>query len=295
MAFRPRLPWTLLPAFENGQYHHSLCRRALYEPERDTALLSSKVRESGRIVGNYSSDDNYRPGHRPVEAIATSTAQNDSGLFELNFRDERYLPFEGAGAISRWRIELPGKFRQFDYDTISDVVMQLKYTARSDGMLAEPARKALNDQLVAITDDTGGLYRLFSLRHEFPNEWRKLRIDKDRAATFAISKDRFPLLGQGGSLTVKELHYALILKEPRPTLTFKATLTPAGGAVLKMDLQGQKSKRYLSGSQEVTIPIAGRPKDADWRIELLTPTAPDELDNILDILLTVRYTYTPPS
>ena len=28
------------------------------------------------------------------EAIATSSGQNDSGLFELDFRDERYLPFE---------------------------------------------------------------------------------------------------------------------------------------------------------------------------------------------------------
>jgi len=29
------------------------------------------------------------------------------------------VPFEGAGAISRWRIELPQRFRAFDYDTIS--------------------------------------------------------------------------------------------------------------------------------------------------------------------------------
>ena len=35
-----------------------------------------------------------------VQSIVTSHGQNDSGLFELNFRDERYLPFEGAGAIS---------------------------------------------------------------------------------------------------------------------------------------------------------------------------------------------------
>jgi hypothetical protein len=27
-------------------------------------------------------------------------------MFELNFRDERYLPFEGAGAISTWQLEL---------------------------------------------------------------------------------------------------------------------------------------------------------------------------------------------
>jgi hypothetical protein len=30
------------------------------------------------------------------QSIATSNAQNDDGMFELNFRDERYLPFEGA-------------------------------------------------------------------------------------------------------------------------------------------------------------------------------------------------------
>jgi len=37
------------------------------------------------------------------EAIATSTGQNDAGLFLLDLNDERYLPFEYAGAVSRWR------------------------------------------------------------------------------------------------------------------------------------------------------------------------------------------------
>ena len=47
----------------------------------------------------------------------TSSAQNDSGLFELNLRDERPLPFEGAGAISTWRIELPNDVPQFDFES----------------------------------------------------------------------------------------------------------------------------------------------------------------------------------
>ncbi|MHC1764916.1 MAG: toxin [Verrucomicrobiia bacterium] len=42
----------------------------------------------------------------PVRAIAASSAQHDSGVFELSFRDDRYLPFEGAGAISDWSLEL---------------------------------------------------------------------------------------------------------------------------------------------------------------------------------------------
>ncbi|HTZ20628.1 MAG TPA: hypothetical protein VMC06_07080 [Opitutaceae bacterium] len=51
----------------------------------------------------------------PITSIAVSSEQNASGVFELNFRDECYIPFEGAGAIGRWRIELPKDFRQFDH------------------------------------------------------------------------------------------------------------------------------------------------------------------------------------
>ncbi len=82
-----------------------------------------------------SSDDRFIENNIPVKAIAASSAQNDSGVFELSFRDERYLPFEGAGAISEWMIELSTEqeLRQFDYSTISDVILHLKYTARESG------------------------------------------------------------------------------------------------------------------------------------------------------------------
>ena len=76
------------------------------------------------------------------EAIATSSGQNDSGMFELNFRDERYLPFEGSGVISTWQLQLPGDPSksepvQFDYNTITDVILHLRYTAREGGGLAQ--------------------------------------------------------------------------------------------------------------------------------------------------------------
>jgi hypothetical protein len=35
----------------------------------------------------------------PITSIAVSSAQSDAGVFELNFHDERYMPFEGCGAI----------------------------------------------------------------------------------------------------------------------------------------------------------------------------------------------------
>jgi hypothetical protein len=44
-----------------------------------------------------------------------------------------YLPFEGYGAISNWRLTLNNVYAQFDYATISDVVLHVHYTARDGG------------------------------------------------------------------------------------------------------------------------------------------------------------------
>lgn len=116
-----------------------------------------------------------------VKAIAASNAQNDSGVFDLNFRDERYLPFEGAGVVSEWSLELfsdpvaPdfGKpLRQFDYGTISDAIFHIKYTARED---AGPFKNgAINNLRNYFSEDgkTRSL-RLFNLRQEFPGQWHR--------------------------------------------------------------------------------------------------------------------------
>src|SRR5207253_6762318 len=99
-------------------------------------LLSSKVRIDSNAQVDYSEQNNdprfvYNFG--AIESIATSTAQNDSGLFELNFRDERYLPFEGSGVISKWRIDMPKDCNAFDFETITDVILRISYTAREGG------------------------------------------------------------------------------------------------------------------------------------------------------------------
>jgi hypothetical protein len=248
-------------------------------------LLSSKVRTSSRISGAYDDDENYRPDHLAVEAIAASSGQNDSGRFELELRDEQYLPFEGAGVISRWRIELPRRFRSFDYDTISDVVLHMKYTARRDEMLTTSASTALQARFAAAG---GTLFRLFSLRHEFPNEWRAMRMASTHAATFTITKDRFPLLVQGGGVTVVDLHYALILREPRPAVSYAATLTPPATGPLALSWPAQPG-RYRSGAQAVNIPIVADPANSGWRVQITAPAAAAELDRIQDILIVARY------
>ena len=125
-------------------------------------------------------DDRFIENNIPVKAIAASNAQNDSGVFELSFRDERYLPFEGAGAISEWSLELFnddssdfGKaLRQFDYGTISDVILHVKYTARED---AGPFKNGAVAHLRDYFSHEGAInsLRMFNLRQEFPTEWHR--------------------------------------------------------------------------------------------------------------------------
>jgi hypothetical protein len=132
-----------------------------------------------------------------IQSIAASNAQNDSGMFELNFRDERYLPFEGTGAVSSWRLELPTEIRQFDYNTIADVIIHVKYTAREGGSgLKTLAVTTLKDRLAVIKQQLSqdGLHIAINLKHDLPNEWNLLK--KNGTADLKIDKSRLPYMAQ---------------------------------------------------------------------------------------------------
>jgi hypothetical protein len=67
------------------------------------------------------------------QRIAISRAVDDTGLFVLNFGDERYLPFEGTGAVSTWRLSMPRATNQFNFAAIADVIIKISYTALDGG------------------------------------------------------------------------------------------------------------------------------------------------------------------
>lgn len=148
-------------------------------------------------------DDRFHDQLTGIQSIATSSAQNDSGLFELNFRDERYLPFEYSGTISDWTLEMMTEpsLRQFDYNTIADVMIHLRYTAREDGALKTQAVAHLQ----AITNQLGEvpLARLFSLRHDFPNEWHAWSRQRENLS-INLEAHHFPYWTQMGGITITE-------------------------------------------------------------------------------------------
>lgn len=155
-------------------------------------LTQSYVRRGVGGYGNNPQDDvsNFAPYLAAVTSIVTSSAQADSGLFETNLRDERYLPFEAGGIISSWALELLGKPRSFDYDTIADLVLTIRYTARADGSRASAEQSAeqwLKNNSACV----------FSLRHEFGTEWAAFKrspatADGRASLKFSLYKQHFP-------------------------------------------------------------------------------------------------------
>jgi len=160
------------------------------------SLLRSSIRISSFKGDDYarsttSDDDRFRDFNGAIQSIVTSNAQNDSGLFELSFHDDRYLPFEGAGALSSWRLELSNDIPQFDFETISDVILHIRYTAREAGQLKPDAITAVKD----IMQASDSLLQLFTLNYDFGTSWNNFTSaasDAVRKLDLAANKDLFP-------------------------------------------------------------------------------------------------------
>ena len=204
--------------------------------------------EDGRFISNFAA----------LQSIATSHAKNDSGMFELNFRDDRYLPFEGAGVISTWLIDMPIDCNAFDFNTISDVILELRYTARDGGkLLQDKARQAV------IAPPQTDLVRFFSARHEFPDQWHRLLhpVDAESAHTMLLdlSAERFPFRfrSRREQIDISRVEMFMVLKDgvTSPADVLAVSLTPPPGAAVAGMFQSDSS--FLSGAPNAVIEASG--------------------------------------
>ncbi|MGK7396939.1 MAG: neuraminidase-like domain-containing protein [Candidatus Cyclobacteriaceae bacterium M3_2C_046] len=177
-----------------------------------------------------------------TQSIATSSGQNDSGLFQLNFNDERFLPFEGAGAISNWKLEFPAMIQAFNYQTISDIIIQISYTAREGGeTLKEKTNNEIQTALMemALGSDNIGLTRMVSLKHEFSNEWYRflnpLAGQTDQQASLNIASEVFPFMFRNHQVKTNRLALMMVLADQytEDSYNLKLDLTMPSGSLLK--------------------------------------------------------------
>ena len=103
-------------------------------------LLVPDISAVGYLMGaggDQPSASVLRSNWRSNQQIAISKPTEDLGMFTLDFfRDDRYFPFEGTGAVSQWRLEMPmvtnpALVNDSQLD-IEDVVIHLRYTSKFD-------------------------------------------------------------------------------------------------------------------------------------------------------------------
>jgi hypothetical protein len=238
-------------------------------------LLANRTRVDPRPMPQYAitgpEDQRFQFNSGGIRSVVTSTGRDDPAAFEFNLRDERYLPFDGAGVISSWRLELPADFHPFDYRTISDVILHIRYTAREGGeTLRDAATKKLADALKTMEVEHGraGLVRGFSARSEFPDAWHAFAQMPDgqpgsQVLSLPIVADRFPAFASGRTVRVTGI---LVVLVPAPGTAYddndRVTVQPNRAGAFPVSVVN------LPAPVVVVAPKPGDPAPVPWKIEL---------------------------
>jgi hypothetical protein len=254
--------------------------------------LSASGNKYERDVENE--DNRFVNDFAAIQAIATSSGQNDSGLFELNFRDERYLPFEGAGAAGRWRIEIDPDCNRFDLDNITDIVLHIKYTARDGGQQLRQKAKDYWKKVVADQENLP-LTRLLSLKHEFPTEWYRLRTaaeaNGDHAQTIALTRERFPILLHRSAITIGKLDVFGVPKQGANPTKLPVFRTPKPEEAIVELAAGVPLKPLLhqTGVVQPGVIVKDDAAGAAWRLSSTEADVAASLEQLDDILIVCHY------
>jgi hypothetical protein len=135
-------------------------------------LAANQVRIKTNTTSGYAenpvgSDSRFLYNYAAVpQKIAMGNGQDDPGLFitaiASNIADQRYLPFENAGAISSWHLEMLQSNNEVDISTVGDVILHLYYTALDGGEALKSAAQANN----AANAPTSSI-KVFSAQNDF--------------------------------------------------------------------------------------------------------------------------------
>ncbi|KAH6975557.1 hypothetical protein EDB80DRAFT_740584 [Ilyonectria destructans] len=210
-------------------------------------LLTNKFRTSPfvRSTADYpektdADDERFTAvSHIPISVIAASSTIQDSGLFEVKFDGERFLPFEGAGAISTWRLEFHDAFRSLDLNEVDDVILHLSYTAKDGGRsLGGAASKAVMDYIKEVKETSdpqsgGGLFAVFDIPRDFPDEFAAARDGQpgQRTMTLRNLNKRLPVYTRGtkpNQLNTQDVYIATDVRLPPGDVSIRVGGTALG-------------------------------------------------------------------
>ena len=186
--------------------------------------------KDGEYARQGSEDDRFVDYFGTIQSIVTSSGNNDSGMFETNLRDERFLPFEGAGAESTWKLELPARLPpvRLQHHLGRDPAHPLH---RPSGRRATADEGGREHSGAHRGGNTAGLTLLFSLKHEFPNEWHRF-IGGTGSFEATVKRDHFPYFTRGREIAIDSVKLHAIKMDQE---TFKVeSNTPPGLQLMEL-------------------------------------------------------------
>jgi hypothetical protein len=163
--------------------------------------------------------------------------------------------------------------QQFDYNTISDVIIQLKYTAREGGdtlktNASDNLVNNINKMLVSLKDT--GLSQLFSLKHEFPTEWYAFLNQPDvntgdQTCSVLLDSNRLPFFVSQANAKITSISLYADAINPTPQLhvtspgnitnnNFSFAANPSFGALLVASPMSQSWGNNTLGTWKITKP-----------------------------------------
>ncbi|AYQ56501.1 hypothetical protein MS2017_0773 [Bathymodiolus thermophilus thioautotrophic gill symbiont] len=136
-------------------------------------VLQPDIEAVKYLLKQDGSKKNIRNDWRNNQKIAISRGIEDAGVFQLDFRDEMYLPFENTGAVSTWVLSMPvSDNKGIDYTSISDVIINLRYSA----IAGSPAfTKAVREALKQGATYPAAL--CYDLKQSFLSNWHTFMQD----------------------------------------------------------------------------------------------------------------------
>jgi hypothetical protein len=235
------------------------------------------------VRGGSGRERHTLPLQRWWGTVGSTERWRDAGVFNLTLDDERYLPFEGSGVIGTYGMELPGvldkhdllPLRTFDYETISDVVLHFRYTARDGGSALRPlAAGTLRERLNKLAPQTGGtgLFQAIDLRRDKPNVWNHLTAKG--SATLKISDEDLPYFASSHAA----IHGTHIVARVDGAPASLAMTVGGNGVTLQSPVEG------LPGLLRGTADGVG----LGTPVELTAPLTP----RLRDMIFIVNYTLT---
>jgi hypothetical protein len=273
-------------------------------------LVKNSVRLNNDLNPQYprvtaAADPRFTDAFGAVQSIVTGNAQDDPGLFitaiASNIADQRYLPFEGAGCISSWHLELPGQTNDIDLTTVGDVLIHLYYTALDGGSQFKQAA------LQALPVPTQGV-KLFSVQNDFgaapaayapvvaqgpvATPWQAFFLaatpPTDQEFVLKVTAAKFPNWTRGKTINITGLTvYVLsqtpggswVLQPQAPLPTADVTLSPISG---------------YPGVAAGTVALAADTAPGTWTFKLKASTAADwqslKSTQLGDMVLMVNFT-----